>query len=222
MVESLSQVDHSLPERDAIDPLFLLDATAALDVADGCEPSLAAEFLDREVARAPGQLTRHVQRVLLHVRTRNVELLPAALIDAFIALGPVGAPLKRRLLAHALPLLESTQRRWLEAALRTGVSREDPRAAVSGSMLSRCVIGRLDYIERCESVRDRRSPVAEARALLEEGDIENAQSLLEAVLAESEDEIEIRDELRGIYLATRNYAALERMDRSASGWVSNE
>jgi hypothetical protein len=83
------------------------------------------------------------------------------------------------------------------------------------------VIGRLDYIERCEPVRDRRAPVEEARALLEEGDIESAQSLLEAALAASDD-IEIRDELRAIYLATRNHAALEGIDGSAPGWVRNE
>lgn len=209
MAEFLPQVGYALPERNAIDPMFLLDASSALDVADWCEPSLAAEFLDREVVRAPRQLTRHVQRVLLHVRTRNVELLQAALIDAFIALGPAGTALKRRLLAHALPLLQPTQRQWLEAALGSGLRPDDPHAAVSGSILSRCVIGRLDYIERCETVRDQRATVEEARALLEEGDIESAQSLLEAALAASEDDIEVRAELRGIYLATRNFAALE-------------
>jgi hypothetical protein len=201
-----------LPERSSIDAVFLLGNVSALNVAAFCEPAAAAEFLDREVAREPRALKRHVQRVLLHVHEGDAGRLQAALIDAFIALGASGRALKRRLLAYAWPLLNSTQRGLFCRALAAGLRREDWCTAVRGAMLSRCVPGCLDYVIREDTESSTLSALEQARLLLEEGDVEGARSLLESERRASPYDREVRDELRRIYVATRDLAALAELN----------
>ena len=69
-----------------------------------------AEYLAHRIARFPGDLPSHTQRVLLHLRRRDASALYAALLDLFIALGEKDRPYRAHLLQRAAPLLAPEHR----------------------------------------------------------------------------------------------------------------
>jgi hypothetical protein len=185
------------------EPAFAIDGDKSVRLSREMADSMAPDYLAHWVARHPLDLVRHVQRINLHSDRAEPERLFAALVDLFIALGERGAALRGRMLDGARQLLGHEQVNLLQQSLVNGLTANH-RLDVPGSMLSRPVMGVLDVVARSARPSVARSALEEARALVDEGHIEAAQSLLETALPANPHHTELAEELLLVYRATRN------------------
>jgi hypothetical protein len=203
----------SAPARDhAADPAFVLTRTRKLHIAGRCDDTDSNRFLSVEILRDPQNLQAQVRRILLLIDAGNRDLLPGALSDLFIALGKHGESLRYALLQQAEPLLDEEDLHFLRAHLSTGIDARAPLQMISGSLLTQSLEGAADLIERqrVEHTADQ-GVLAEANALLEEGNLEAARDLLENAVLATPSDTAIAEELLLIYRHSRDDAALTQM-----------
>ena len=105
----------ALPE-----PVFRLAASCQLQIKDDDEATV--NHLARKISAYPGHLLSHARRVLLARRREDAEDLFGALVDLFVATGPLGLDLRRRLLSSTGDLLAPLRRKYLYANLESGLS----------------------------------------------------------------------------------------------------
>jgi hypothetical protein len=105
---------------EAPEPVFRLSSTCQLQINDQDEAT--ANHLGRKIAAYPGHLLSHTRRVLLARRRADAEELFGALVDLFVATGPLGLDLRRRLLTSTGDLLAPVRRKYLHANLECGLS----------------------------------------------------------------------------------------------------
>lgn len=205
----------------SLEPLFVLEQARRLDlrgVTQVCQMRQLGDCLDYAIARDPGNLKRHAQRILWHGSRRDAVLLYAAFVDLYIVLGPSGQALKQRLLDSSTGVLTRAQRQCLQQHFEVGFAATESAAAVTGSMLAKPVYGHRQFVHKQDVVSNDSSGdvLDEARQLLEEGDVSAAQALLEQALRENarDDQArlaDLREELRQIYRATRNDEGLRAL-----------
>lgn len=195
-----------------IEPAFGLAEERALRIPERWPRPLAADFLAHLVAREPANLRAHVQRVGLCLERRAAGDLYAALLDLFLALGPRGTPLRRRMLRAADQVLAPHHAAFLYVSLMGGLVATAPHPSARGSMLTRSVTGSLTAVTKRDGPAPARSaPLEEARTYITEGDVEAARLVLETALAADPGNADLAEELLGLYRATRDRAALARM-----------
>lgn len=164
-------------------------------------PDHCTRFLDhlqRRTSREPRDLLAHVRRILLaRACQRNAEV-EAGLSALFGILGGKGAPLRKRLLDLCAPLLSPD---LLQALATT--------EGGTGSAHLPLVIRQ----QRDESSRTpgRQGTLAEAAEYLDNGQVEEALTLLEAVLLEQPNDAEITRALLDIYRRSRDLPRLQAM-----------
>ncbi len=185
-----------------------------------------SDYLAHWLARHPLDLIRHVQRINLHSDRAEPERLFAALVDLFIALGDRGEALRRRMLNGARHQLGKERQQLLDLLLQTGLTANHRLGDIPGSVLGRPVNGVLDLVVRSARRSVTRSVLEEARALVDEGHVAEAQSLLETALANTPRDAGLTAELLLIYQATRNKQGylntrhmLENADALPPSWL---
>ncbi len=183
---------------------FAIDSDKSVRLPGKMADFRSSDYLAHCLARRPLDLIRHVQRINLHSDRADPERLFAALVDLFIALGDRGEPLRRRMLDGARRQLGQERLQLLDQSLPTGLTANHRLGDIPGSVLGRPVDGVLDVVVRSARRSVTRSVLEEARALVDEGHIGEAQSLLEATLADTPHEAGLAEELLLIYRATRN------------------
>lgn len=194
------------------DPAFELTRTRKLHVAGRCDNMDARRFLSVEVARDALNLQAHVRRILLLIDEDQRDLLPGALIDIFIALGKHGESLRYALLEVAEPFLEEEDLHFLRGHLNTGISPDENLQMVEGSVFSHALDGTAEMIGReRQQQQQAMGAVAEANALLEEGDLDGARNILEDALLAHPEDTAISNELLLIYRHSRDEAAFTAM-----------
>ena len=105
---------------EAPEPVFRLSSSCKLQDID--DDDAMASHLARRISAHPGHLLSHARRVLLARRREDTEELFGALVDLFVATGPLGLDLRRRLLSSTGDLLAPLRRKYLYANLECGLS----------------------------------------------------------------------------------------------------
>lgn len=197
---------------ETIDAAFTLDRDRAIRLSrDKASDAHIrhGNYLARALARQPGDLIRHVQRIHLHIENADGRRLYGALVDLFIALGSRGAALRRRMLEASRAVLDAGQFARLEGALADGLQANHRLGDIPGSVLGRPVRGSLELVVRAVRAAPVRSALEEARALLDDGYVDEARQLLESALDETPYDAALADELLPIYRAQRDRRGYE-------------
>jgi hypothetical protein len=193
--------DSSIKGRE---PAFSIDGDKSVRLSGKMADSMASDYLAHWVAHHPLDLIRHVQRINLHSDRAEPERLFAALVDLFIALGERGVALRGRMLDGARQLLGHERVKLLQRSLASGLTANHHLGDIPGSMLGHPVGGVFDVVTRSARPFVARSALEEARALVDEGHIDAAQSLLETALTDNPHDTELAEEVLLVYRATRN------------------
>ena len=175
-----------------------------------------AEYLAHRIARFPGDLPSHTQRVLLHLRRRDASALYAALLDLFIALGEKDRPYRAHLLQRAAPLLAPEHRTALQDHLDDGLHPTDVVPLSVRAVLTKGLIGEgLPVVERwsSEPAAPDRDAAPEARRLISEGSLAGAQQLLEEALLRDPGNEEVAFMLLDLYVQQKDREGFLRMRR---------
>lgn len=105
-----------------------------------------ATQLARRVAADPSDARLHVARVNHHVLAEEGDQVYAALVDAFLAFGPSGVGLRRRLLEGARRLVGVQRAAFLDRHVADGLTPSTPLPYCPGSVLSCGVTGSTDLV----------------------------------------------------------------------------
>ena len=173
--------------------------------------------LAHAISRQPMALRLHTERILLHARSADPAIL-GALCDLFLVLGDKGAPLRRRMLALARPLLSTRDHQRLQRHIRESGGENDALGDLCrGSALAQGITGTTRLIVK-QSQRDASAadPLHEAQSQLETGQTELALETLErAVLADTH-RLELHHALQEIHQHLRDRSRiaefLQRLD----------
>lgn len=194
------------------EPAFGLADATGLRPADRWSAEACGSFFARAIAREPGNLRAHVQRIALWLASPRRDEAFAALLDLFFALDRRGAALRARTLSAAAPLLAADERSFLERSLREGASPRAPHPPAPASVLSRGVVGDVDGAVRegpdAAVVDAANDALADARAYLDHGNAEAARALLESALVANPARADVAAELLAILLHARDRAGL--------------
>ena len=195
-----------------VDPVFQSFGGINLD---GSVQGLEAETTDllaHAVAREPGCLITHVQRIVLHVKRGESERARGAIVDLFIVLGTRGSPLRKRMLNLAKPHLDLHMIEFLTANLRRGVSATDVLPESTHSVLTKALSGTTELVKRIEVVeRKARDPLQDSRECLEYGQVGEAQRILEVAILEQPQRTELHRDLLDIYSHTADQESFHNM-----------
>lgn len=180
---------------DAWDPLFF---ECGGDICPNLpNPALRERYLGylhQRVSRNPHDLISHVRRITLALSEPRSALVYESLHDLFVLLGSRGKDLRAGLLERCRPVITPEQEQTLLAM----------SAGVVNPGLSRCMP--LVIRKRLDSQPVAAGVLDESRVLLENGQVELAQYLLEQALPKEPDNLEITRELLEIYRRSRNRA----------------
>ncbi|HIQ14467.1 MAG TPA: hypothetical protein EYH38_02700 [Leucothrix sp.] len=172
----------------------------------------AWRLLSRNISRTPHNLRLHTQRILLSIETPLEKVLPGAFQDLSIALSLSGKQFYFNLLDRAKDSLtagnytklsnlfenKETINCWLRGSvLANGTCSSKPLVIHNKKEVNR----KITYINKLEEALD----------LINEGEIETAQLILEQSYLENPTDIFIEEELLLIYQSTRNKLALDNM-----------
>lgn len=200
----MSEPSLSAQTSWSVDPVFSYARAGQLDLVYGPDPVAAWRHLSSLVARDPLDLEAQVRRVLLACRAPHTPRMFGALLDLFLALGPHGEPLRRRMLQLGTPFIDPDEARFLTAHLDIGLERGTVLPIGTGALLDRAVVGSIHAVTRERAAARITSRVEEAISLLDHGNLPAARALLEeAVLDDPTDETAVR-ELLGIYHHSRD------------------
>ncbi|MGK0674722.1 MAG: hypothetical protein ABWU16_08710 [Halothiobacillaceae bacterium] len=203
----------SLPTAEMVlDPHMAIHGHDSLQLWHVCDVDSALHYLGHCIVNHPHDLRSHVRRILLLIRQEDGASLYGALVDLLIALGDKGLALKRRMLDLATPLLNRTSLAFLQRQLEPGVDACNlDIARVRASLLRAGSCGNHPLVLRHKVQRSalERTPLEEARELIEYGQLEQALETLEDALLRDPDQEEIAAELLELY--TR-MGALERRE----------
>jgi tetratricopeptide (TPR) repeat protein len=157
------------------------------------------------IARNPGNLLVHVQRISLYAETADPAIL-GALLDLFLVLGERGIPLRRRMLALARPILSSQDHHALHQQLEQGHPIPSSlHAHASSTVLSRGITGTTHLISKREQApSDSEDPLETARQQIDIGQIELAQQTLESALLADSSRLSLHLALLEIYRHARD------------------
>lgn len=182
-------------------PAFRYAGSRELTSAD-CETQ-TADYFAFLIRRTPADLLSHVRRINLHWQQRKGDQVFGALVDLFIALGPAGQALRRRLLKQVVPVLKPAQQRLLKSSIASGLTATDVLPEQSrDSVLLQGMLGGAPIVHVSEPDTDvhPRDAIEEANALLEFGQVEEARDLLEHAVLREPRRDDLQRELLEIYI----------------------
>ncbi len=199
---------------EVVEPLFRIADVSALSFDTQGWDQKAADFMAYRVARLPGDLRNHVQRIQHQIAMGDAEGAYGAVLDLFIVLKDRGRPLRQRMLEAARDLLDPATYHYLRRRLKRGISELDPTPQSATSVLSRAHQGRRIIVTKVGDKRaTQANPLELARSHVEYGQLDAARSVLErSVLTGSLDE-DIHKDLIEIYLRTADKANFLRLQR---------
>jgi hypothetical protein len=208
---------HDLLAHAADEPVFGLDRARELHVRSRWQRRTAGDYLAHTVAREPGNLVAHVQRIVLWLEDRNDDEAFGALLDLCIGLGNRGLDLRARMLTAAYGIISEPHRQYLRAALVTGGDAHAHHPPAPCSVLTRSLAGTRDAVSAdTRGAAAEYDAVAQARDDLFAGNLEAAQSALERVVGAQPERADAGMDLLAIYRHTRDLARL-RATRAQAG-----
>lgn len=176
------------------------------------EPRALWRQLNLRLHNKPADLKLHTQRILFCVENEFPEFASAALHDMYIALQESGWKLRLRMFNLVSPIMEYTDRLYFQKWLAENTDVNLKCRKLSGSIfVSKNCLKNNENNSLEKPIFDNK--VEESRFYIEQGDLNKAQSLLEAEYFEktsdSDTEQKIREELQMFYYYSKNKQALE-------------
>lgn len=159
------------------------------------------DFLEHRIARQPTDLVAHVRRIMLARAYRQGKIVEGALRDLFRVLGDKGEGLRAHLLSLCTSLLDAQTVQGLRHPMR--LAQATVTAIVSRSS-GQEMSTRL-------AASGKAATLTEALSCLENGQVEEARSLLESHLKAFPDDVEATGVLLDIYLRARDQRAFESL-----------
>jgi hypothetical protein len=161
------------------------------------EPHAAWHFFSHSVGRNPNNLKMHTHRIFFAIQHQEAKYLPGALHDLFYVLKDAGQNLRLRLLKASAPYLNEADKNYYATWLKTGTKSGMDYKWVNGSVLSQ---GLFDSSKPLISQHSDKgsislSPLEEARACMEYGQLEVAQNILEGALEKEPNNLQLKEEL---------------------------
>lgn len=157
------------------------------------------DFLTHRIARQPNDLAAHVRRILLARAYRQGKIVAEALQALFRVLGSRGAGLRAHLLGLCEPLLDA-------ATVQTLRNPASSSQAAAGIAIVTRSAGRETPTRPAASGES--ALLTEALSYLEDGQIDEARSLLEKRLVAAPDDVGATQVLLDIYQRARDHRAL--------------
>lgn len=197
------------------DPCFF----SAKDYQQPFPDSLRDTILDHlahKIQRRPADLTAHIQRLKIYHRCDDREGQYGALLDLFIALGEKGKPLRLRMLRGISRRLTENQLNLFKLGMKKSIFSTDVTPPTRYSRLSGAVSGSIQVVGLLTATTQAPEPslIDEARDLLNSGQIEVAQALLENALLEMPAQEALSLELLIIYQRTKNRGAFRTFHKA--------
>lgn len=205
------------------DNAMLLDVPHVFNILESRSLKFPYDFVNTKnfkrlmqglISRQPQKLHLHVQYIygLLAVKETSHKIIFTAVVDLFIALKNSGLDLKKRLLTLVEPKLSPQEFNYLKDHLNTGISNTSQLPEGYYSMLNASITGQVEFIKRQQVAEKAYASVyEEALSLLEYGDLEQAQVLLELALQEKPNDATIAEELVTICLHLNDQETLLAM-----------
>lgn len=173
-------------------------------------------LLSHQIRRNPYDLRAHTQRILLTQHDDLRNRTGGSLLDLFLALGSSGVMLRTRMLDICRDQLDEETVALFAAWLEEGAD-DQAGGWMAGSMLSTGEMARGNKL-----LKQQRSVVeaqytdilTEVQDHIEYGQIDLAQTLLEAEILEGRATAELEQELLAVYQHTRNSSQLEMMSNA--------
>lgn len=192
-------------ENILLDPCFFSTKDYQQSLPDDLRDTLLNHLAHR-IQRRPADLTAHIQRLKIYHQCDDREGQYGALLDLFIALGDKGKPLRLRMLRGVSNRLTESQLNLFKAGMEKKISLTDMTPLARYSRLSGAVIGSVQIAGVLTEATQipQVSLIDEARDLLNSGQIEAAQALLEKALLETPEQETLSLELLMIYRHTHN------------------
>lgn len=196
-----------------IPPVFLA-YTAVHLYRDNSDSVAFQRFSKAMLHRQPGNLRLHVQRIFCLAADMECQAaaMQGALLDLFIVLGEKGIALRRRMLSVAHPFINNEAIDFFTDHLMCGLDARTPVSFKAHSVLTGGFDGTATMLIR-QSSTERNAELSlyeEAALLLEYGDVEQAQLLLEEALRQQPDE-QTAEDLLAIYQYQNDNDALAGM-----------
>lgn len=208
VVKVIGDSDETELGKAKIDVAFQMSETEALRLEKVGDDTL--DYLTHHVSRLPVDLRNHCRRILLQYERGDPDSLYSSLLDLFLILEDRGYALRKRMLEGAKGRLRVEQYASLLRSLTCDSELVRPLSSASSSVLSKGIVGVRQVVETTEDINHKESseqshnPLAEARACLEYSQIDEAQRILENAIQQQPDDIELHEELLGIYQSTRD------------------
>ena len=190
-------------EAAVIEAAFRIPGTTHLQLKVHDWGGKAAEYLDHAVARTPGDLRGHVQRINLHIQRNDAEAVYGALLDLFIILTDRGRPLRERMLKLSRTVLSEERYRFLAQRLEVGIMATDAVLPSGTSLLGKGLSGTNWMVTKLDASKaPAQDPLEEAHDHLEYGQIDEARQVLEATILKEPGRSELHHDLLEIYKST--------------------
>jgi len=180
-------------------------------------------YLLHQIARRPFDLVSHTQRVCLYRDLGDAEGIYGALLDLFIVLGDKGQALRQRLLQQSAFILTAENYEILSDALSKALTVSARTAQSHHSALSFNKTEDTKVIRKVDQTPDEKEeePLLVATDLLNSGQVEQAQAILEASLLANPEIHAISEELLHIYRHTNNRdGCIQMLKRLASSQLA--
>ncbi len=187
-------------DMPTIQPALLLifpSLDSSPEYKEDLEPHAAWHFFSHSVGKHPTDLKMHTHRIFFAIRHQNAEYLPGALHDLFYILKDAGQNLRLRLLKAAAPYLNDNDKKYYATWLKSGEESGMSYKWVKGSVLSQGLFdcGKPLITKHSDKGSVNLSPLEEARACMEYGQLEVAQKILESALAIEPNSVQLKEEL---------------------------
>lgn len=196
-------MDTDTENVSSIEPAFILPDESCLQISIDNNNEKARDFLIYAVARHPGDLRRHVQRINLNIKSVDPDGLYGALLDLFIILKERGRSLRERMFKLSKPILDEDRYQFLFQYLDRNITAIDVVPPTRSSLFSKGIVGTKQLVLKLDNrAEPERDPLEEADAYLEYGQVDEAQQVLEKAILQNPSRKALYDDLIGIYRRT--------------------
>lgn len=205
---------NDMDMANSVEMAFSLPGESRLQISAGNSDNKVLDFLTHAVARKPGDLRSHIQRINIYIKRADYEGLYGALLDLFIALMNKGHPLRERMLKVSKPVLDQARYQFLYEHLDKGISAMDAVPLSSISVLAKGIVGTNKLVHKLHIGKNaERDALEEAHEHLEYGQVEEAQQVLEEAILKNPSREELYHELIDIYRYTNARKSFVKMQK---------
>lgn len=185
-------------------------------VKEEVDPKDAWHFYSHVIQRNPTDLKSQTRRIFFAMQYDDAKFLSGALYDLFVTLKGAGRQLRIRLLKASAPYLDKKEIIRFVAWIKSENEQDHDFCWISGSMLS---VGLTESNKQLmtqhkeEVLKEKLSPIEEARSCMEYGQLDLAKKILEDALGLDKSNVALQDELKNL-LAYMDPDDREQVDKA--------